>query len=107
VAGSVNPLEAIKQRELDIRRRLEEARRQAETRIQAAREQAANTLLQADQEGQAEAEALYQQGIEEAQQQADAIVTAAKEQAAAMRSQALINLGDAAVQIMELVLPKA
>jgi vacuolar-type H+-ATPase subunit H len=100
-----SPLQAIKQKELDLRQRVEEARRQAEAKIQAARREAEQTIDQADREGRAEAEALYQRGIEEAQREAEAILAAAHEEAAALHRRATAKLDDAVEQIAELVLP--
>jgi vacuolar-type H+-ATPase subunit H len=104
-AEPVSPLEVIKQKELDLRQRVEEARRQAEARIQAARQEAEQTIAQAEREGRAEAEALYQRGIEEARREAEAILAAAHEEAAALRRRATTRLDDAARQIAELALP--
>ena len=105
MAGSASPLQVIKQKESDLRLRVEEARRQAEANIQAAREEADQIIAQADQEGRAAAEARYQRGIEEARQEAEAIAAAAHEEAAALRRWAMVRLDDAVRQIVELVLP--
>jgi vacuolar-type H+-ATPase subunit H len=104
MADPISPLQAINQKELDLRHRVEEAHRQAEAQIQAAREEAEQTIAQADRAGQAEAKALYQRGIEEAQQEAEAIVTTAYEEAAALRRWTTGRLDKAASQIVELVL---
>jgi len=99
-----SPLQAINKKELDLRRQVEEAHRQAEARLEAAREEAQNVITQAHQEGQAEAEAIFQQGIQEAQQQAKAIVAAAYEQAATLRTQAGPRLAEVAERIVAFVL---
>jgi len=101
---TISPLQSISQKELDLRRRVEEADRQAEAQIQAAREEAKKTIDQADREGQAEAEAIFRQGVEEARQQAEAIVTAAHTDAATLRAQATPRLAEAAERIVVLVL---
>ncbi len=101
----ISPLQAIHQKELELRRRVEEARRQVEAKIQAAREEAEHTVARADHKGRMEAEAFYQRGIEEAKREAEAMVTAAHEEAAALRRQAAARLNDAARRIVELVLP--
>lgn len=105
MAGYVSPLQVIQQKESDLRLRVEEAHRQAEAHIQAAREEVDQTIAQADQEGRATAEALYQQGIEEARQEAEAIIAAAHKEAAALRHRAMVRLDDAVSYIVELVLP--
>ena len=102
----VSPLQAINKRELELRRRTEEARRHAEARIQAARQEAEQIIARADREGRVEAEALYQQEIEEAQRESKAIVAAADEDATALRCQAAERLDNAARRIVELVLPR-
>jgi vacuolar-type H+-ATPase subunit H len=105
MASTHSPLHVINDRELDLRQRVEEARRQAEIRIQAARAEAEQTIAQADREGRAEAAALFQRGIEEARREAEAIVAAAHEEAVALRRQAMAGLDDAARQIVEFALP--
>jgi vacuolar-type H+-ATPase subunit H len=105
MTDSVSPLQAINQKESELRRRIEEAYRQAEARIQAARQEAEQIIARADREGRVEAEALYQREIEEAQRQAKAIVAAADEDATALRCQAAERLDNAARRIVELVLP--
>ena len=101
----VSPLQAINQKELELRRRIEEAHRQAEARIQAARQEAEQIIARADREGRVEAGALYQFEIEETQREAEAIVAAAHEDATALRCQATERLDNAARRIVELVLP--
>lgn len=103
--GSVSPLQIIKHKETDLHHRIEEARRQAEVKVQAAHQEAEQAIAQADQEGEAEAKACYQRGIEEAQREAKALVTAAHEQAAALRSQTAARLDGLVEQIVRLVLP--
>ena len=105
IASTHSPLHVIKDRELDLRQRVEKARRQAENRIQAAREEAEQTIAQADREGRADAEALYQRDIEEARREAEAIVATAHEEAAALHRRATAKLHDTVEQIVELVLP--
>jgi len=105
MAGSDSPLPAIKHKELDLRQRVEEARRQAEAKIQAAREEAEQTITWADRKGRSEAEALYQQGIEEAQREAEAILVAAHKEASALRRRAMARMDDAIRQIVALALP--
>lgn len=100
-----SPLQVIHQKELALRRRLEEARRQAEARIQAAREEAERVIAQADQEGRVAAESCYQQGMAQARREAEAIVTAAQEEAIALHHRAMARLNAVAAQIVELVLP--
>jgi vacuolar-type H+-ATPase subunit H len=102
---TISPLQAINKKELDLRQRVEEAHRQAEAQIQAARKAAKEITAQADEEGRAKAEAIFQQGVEEARQQADAIVATAYEEAATLRSQALARLVEVAERIVQLVLP--
>ena len=105
MAGPTSPLQAIKHKELDIRQRVEEAHRQAEAKIQAAREEAEHTIARADRKGRSEADASYQQGIEEAQREAEAILVAAHKEATALRRRAMTRMDDAIRQIVELSLP--
>jgi vacuolar-type H+-ATPase subunit H len=104
MTNTTSPLQAINKKELELRRRVEEADRQAEAQIQAAREQAQNVIAQADREGQAKAEAIFQQGIEEARQQAKAIVAAAHEEAATLHLKAKPRLDEVAERIVMFVL---
>lgn len=100
----VSPLQAIKQKELDLRLRVEEARRQAEARIRAAHEEASRTVALADEKGRAEAEACYARGIEQTRQEAEAIAVASRKEAGVLRQRAMAD--DVARQIVELVLPR-
>jgi vacuolar-type H+-ATPase subunit H len=102
---STSVLAIINQKELELRRRVEEAQRQAETLIQAARHKAEQMIVQADEQARLEAEVLHKHGIEEANEEAEALITAAGEQAAALQWQAKARLGDVARQIVALVLP--
>ena len=104
MANITSPLQAINKKELELRRRVEEADRQAEAQIQAAREQARNVIAQADREGQAKAKAIFQQGVEEARQQAKAIVAAAYEEAASLHFKAKPRLNKVAERIVMFVL---
>ena len=106
MGDSTSPLQAINQKELDLRRRLEAAQLQAESLRQAARTEAAQLIDQADREARVEAEALYQQGIEQARQEAEALVAKGDMQASALRRRAMAELDKAAHKIVELVLPK-
>ena len=101
---TISPLQAINQKELALRRRVEEAHRQAEAQIQAARKAAKEIIAQADEEGQAKAEAIFRQGVEEARHQAEAIVTTAHTDAATLRAQATPRLDEVAERIVALVL---
>ena len=102
---TTSPLQAINKKELDLRRRVEEAHGQAEAQIQAAHEEAQKVIAQANREGQVEAEAIFQQGVEEARQQAEAIVAAAHEEAATLRIKAEPRLDEVAERIVAFVLP--
>ncbi len=101
---ATSPLQAIHQKELALRRQVEEAHCRAEAQIQAARQEAENVIAQANREGQAEAEAIFQQGLEEARQQAEAIVAAAYDEAATLRLKAAPRLDEVAERIVTLVL---
>ena len=104
-AEPISPLQVIQHKELDLSRRVEEARRQAEAKIQAAREEARQIIAQADQEGRAEADTIYQRGIEAARSEAETVVAAAHQEADALRRQATARLDDAAMHIVDIVLP--
>ncbi len=101
--AQVSPLHAIKQKELDLRRQIDEARQRAEAAIAAARAEAEQTVQCADQAGKADAAEYYRKGIEQARQEANAITTAANDEAAALRCQAAARLDEVARQIVELV----
>lgn len=105
MADSTSPLHTINQKELELRRRIEEAHRQAEELLQAAHAEAEQIVAQADQDARAAAEARYQQGIEAAQAEAEALITKATEQATALHQQATANLDRAVRRIIEMVLP--
>ena len=104
MAEFTSPLQAINRKELELRHRIEEARRGAEGQIQSARKEAEQIIAQANQKGQAEAKALYEQRIEEARREAEAIVATAYQEATTLRCQAATRLDEAARQIVELVL---
>ena len=105
MADQISPLQVIKQKELALQRRVEAAQGRAETRLQAAREAAARTIAQAEQQGQSEAETRYRQGLETAWHEAGAILSAAQAQADDLRCRARARLEDAARQMIELILP--
>lgn len=64
---TISPLHAINEKELELRRRVEAAQRQAEARLRTAHEEAKNTLMEAERAGRAEAEVIFQRGVDEAQ----------------------------------------
>jgi len=105
VGSSTSPLQVIKRKELDLRQRVEEARGQAEVKIQSVCQDAERAIAQADREGRAEAEASYQRGSEEAQREAEAIVAAAQNESAALRRRAVAGLDNAVGFMVETVLP--
>lgn len=105
MTDQIPPLQAISQKELELRRRLEAAHRQAEARLQAAQAEVEKIIAQAERDGRAEAEAIFQRGVAEARQQAEAIVAAAHTEAAALRARVLPRLEQMADRIVELVLP--
>ena len=104
MTNTTSPLQAINKKELELRRKVEEADHQAEAQIQAAREQARDVIAQANREGQAKAEAIFQQGVEEARQQAKAIVAAGQEEAATLHLKAKPRLDEVAERIVMFVL---
>ncbi len=99
-----SPLHAIHQKELALRQQVEAAHGRAEAQLQAAREEAQNVIAQANREGQAKAEAIFQQGLDEARQQAETIVAAAREEAALLRLKASPRLDEVAERIVAFVL---
>lgn len=105
MVDSISSLQVINQKESELRHRVEEARRRAEGQIQSVREEANQTIARANQKGQAEAKALYEQRIEEARQEAEAIVATAHQEASTLRRQAVARLDEAVRQIVKLVLP--
>lgn len=105
MTDQISPLHAINQKELELRRRLEAAHRQAEARLQAAHDEAQKIIAQAERDGRAEAEAIFQRGVAEARQQAEAIIAAAQAEAALLRARVLPRLEEVAEQIVEWVLP--
>jgi vacuolar-type H+-ATPase subunit H len=105
MVDTTSPLQAIHQKELELRRQVEEAHRRAETQLKAAHAEAQDVIAQAHHQGKAEAEAIFQQGIQEARQQAEAIVAAAYDKAATLRTQAQFRLDEVAERIVTFVLP--
>ena len=103
---SISPLQAIHQKETELRQRIELARQQAEARVQSARAKAEQLLAQAEREGRAEAKVLFDEGLTAAQQEAESIVVGAQEQAAALHRRAVTQVDVAAGQIAGLVLPE-
>lgn len=105
MAQTASPLQVIHQKEVELKRRLEEARQKAEADVEAAREEARQTITLAHHQGQAEAEALYQQGIQRVEQEAEVILDTAHEEAITLRRQAKTRLEDVVTQIVQFVLP--
>jgi vacuolar-type H+-ATPase subunit H len=105
ISQSISPLQAIHQKETELRRRLEETRQQAEASIQTARDEARKLVAQADQQGRAEAKAFFEQGLVAVQQEAVAIVNAAREEEVVLQQRVAADLDEAARQIMKLALP--
>jgi vacuolar-type H+-ATPase subunit H len=105
MSASISPLQAINQKELELRHRVEQAHTRAKTQILAAKEEAKQIIAQADREGRAEAETFYQRGIEEARREAEVMVAAAHKEAAVLQQRAEAKRDEAARQIVELVLP--
>jgi len=105
MSASISPLQAINQKEVALRHRVELANTQAEAQLLAAHKEAKQIIAQADREGRTKAETLYQQGVEEAGREAEAIVAAAHEEAAVLQRRAAARLDEATRQIMDLVLP--
>ena len=103
--NTISPLHAINQKELALRRRVEEAHRQAEAQIQAAHKAAKEIIAQADEAGRAEAETMFRRGVDEARQQAEAVVAAARAEAKTLRAQAMARVDEVAERIVGLVLP--
>jgi F-type H+-transporting ATPase subunit b len=104
MSNPVSVLQAIKQEESELRRRVEDARRDAAARIQAARAEAEQSVAHADEAGRVEAEAFYQGAITEARQQAEVLIAGAQEEAAGLRARAAPRLNDVAKEIVEIVL---
>ena len=105
MAEQILPLQAIKQSELELRQRVDEARHQADARLQAARAGAQRMILLADQEGRQAADARYQAEIERTRREAEAIIAAARAEAATLQQQGTARLDVVAKRIVELVLP--
>ena len=105
MAQTASPLQIIQQKEVELKRRLEEARQKAEAEAEAAREEARQLVAQAHRQGQAEAEALYQQGIQRVEQESEAVLDTAHKEAITLRRQAKTRLEDAVTHIVQFVLP--
>ena len=97
-------LQAINQKEFELRQRLHEARRQMQEAEEQAEQQAREAVLLAEQQGKTEAEALYRAGIDQAQTKADALLLAARNEALAIRQSAATRLQAAAREVVEWVL---
>jgi vacuolar-type H+-ATPase subunit H len=104
MVDTTSPLQAIHQKELALRRQVEEAHCRAGAQLEAAREEAQDVMAQARHQGKVEAEAIFQQGIQEARQQAEAVVAAAYEEAATLRLKAKPGLAEVAERIVKFVL---
>jgi vacuolar-type H+-ATPase subunit H len=102
---TASPLAIIHQKETELQRRLEAARRQAEVDLQAARQEARQRIAQAEETGRTEARAIFEQGLAATQQEIEAILTAAQAEAATLQQRVTPHLDDAAAQIARLVLP--
>jgi vacuolar-type H+-ATPase subunit H len=102
-----SPLEVINQKELELRHTIEKVQQQADALLRAAREEAKQSLAQAEQAAQAEADMLYQCGLDEARQQAAMLLETADEEAAALRRQTTTRLGAAVRQIVAWVLAQS
>ena len=105
MSASIPPLQAINQKELELRHRIEQANTQAEAQILAAKEEAKQIIAQADREGRTEAETLYRRGVEEARREAESIVAAAHAESIVLQHRATAQFDESARQIMDLVLP--
>jgi vacuolar-type H+-ATPase subunit H len=101
----VSPLQLIHQKETMVRKRLQETQLQAEARVQAARAEAKALLVQADQAGRLEAQALYQGGLDEAQREAAAMLVASQEEARLLCQRVTTRLDQASARIVQLILP--
>ena len=101
---SRSPLEAISAKEAELRRRLETAQAEAETKINAARESARQLVEQAEANGKTAAESRYQAGLEQADREAEVIVAKAQTEAKRMRQRAELQRDDAARRLVELVI---
>jgi vacuolar-type H+-ATPase subunit H len=105
MSNPISPLQAIHQKEVELRRRFEQARQKAEADLQVARDEARQLVAQADQQGRTEAKTLFEQGLAAAQQEAEAILIAAHEEAATLQQRVAASLDVATEQIVKLVLP--
>ena len=105
-ANATSVLKIINQKEAELRHQVAEAQHRASALIQAAREEAEQMLVQADQEARAEAEQRYQHELEEANQKAEALLITARDQAVELRHLAQARLDEAAWRLVSLTLPE-
>jgi len=104
--GTGSPLVAIKEKEEELRRRLERAWEEAEARTAGAREEARSQVVEARREGKKRAEIWLQEDLKKARQDADAAVAAAERKAAAASHRGDESLQAAAAWVVDTVLPQ-
>lgn len=105
MAGSVSPLTVILQKETELQRQLEAAKRQVEADLESVHQEARQRIAQAEESGRAEAKALFEQGLAATQQEIETLLAEAQTEAATLHRQVTPHLDDAAAQIVRLVLP--
>lgn len=83
---AANPLEAIRRVELEMARRLEDARREADEAVTVARREAARMVEEAKQRGREEARRRSRETVAAAEEEAGRIVAEGEERAAKLRA---------------------
>lgn len=86
MTDAANPLEAIRRVELEMARRLEDARREADEAVTAARGEAARIVEEAKQRGREEARRRSRVAVTAAEEEAGRIVAEGEERAERLRA---------------------
>ena len=100
------PLDAIRQKELEIKGNLMEAQKKAEEDVAETRREAIQIKARVKEEGLSEGQDIYKKEIEAAKKQAEEIKEAGLKEAESVWDQGLKNLDKAANKVVEMVVPK-
>ncbi|MBI4444505.1 MAG: hypothetical protein HY645_01245 [Acidobacteria bacterium] len=103
--GRRDVLQEISYKEQELRRRVAEARHQAQETVQAAKLQAADIIAQAQRDSRNEAQRFHHEEIRKARQEADDLLAAARDRARCLKENAEVRIAAVAKHMVSLVLP--
>lgn len=106
LAPTRSPLAAIRDEERTLNKRIQTAEEQASAALADARAQAESIKQQAEREGLAEADRLYQEGIACAHEEADVMAQEGQAQAAQLEQEGTRRIIRAVDHIVAFVLPR-